>query len=161
MFGNGGQLIVLSPTLIKTIPAVLGMRIIDLSDPLKSFSWLWGIIVAIGYSWLVFAGERFRNDDTSAVSMRDFKPIEVKLAIHAVFLAILLSFMWIVPHILLLLHTSSSGSFHDDGKAFGLLTVSAMIALYFIEREWIFPKSEEDISESDDNSNESTTIKDE
>lgn len=150
---------VLMDGLIHAFPRVIGLRINDPSDPLLCFSWWWGIAITIGYTWLVFGGKKLWNDGTSIISKQNAKPIEVILAIHLGFLAVILGLVWMIPFVLSLLHSRMSDSYNDS-RAFAILIMGVMIGMFYIERKWLFAESVDDDSDCDDNSAESSNIED-
>jgi len=150
---------VLMNVLTHAFPRVIGLRINDPSDPLLCFSWWWGIAITIGYTWLVFGGKKLNSRNSSIISRQKAKSIEVILAVHLAFLAILFGILWIVPFVLSLLHTSMSSSYSDK-KSFAGLIMIVMIGMFYIEREWLFAAPADD-DDCGDNSSESSKTEDE
>lgn len=121
--------------LIDAIETGVGGRNIDPREILRYFSWATYAFVAAVYSWFLFGGTLFKARPRIFSKEHTRSTPEI-LAIHAVFLIILLGGMALAPFIVAVLPDWMTDTFDFRGhlSIFDILAFLLMFALYGIER---------------------------
>lgn len=127
------------------------------SDPLAYFAWSTYILFAILYS--VFALFDAPNKKGGMIfTKRNAHPPWMVLAIHFVFLMILLELFQVATHFYYSLPSWLTDQlfrfYTDDFSTYTLLFLLLMVPMYYIERRWIF-KEREDMRHTASEINES------
>ena len=142
-------MILLMNGLIRAIPGVVGLRVIDPLEQLQYFSWVGYVVVAVVYTALVFHGELSKDDGPLIFSKQNARPLPVILMIHVAFLAIILEILRIAPFILPSLPDWTTDTFRVRGTSISIIDVLFVIAMglmYLIEGRWIYVESEMEAS---------------